>query len=105
MTDTTSTTTRRQARKPARLIGMTPAPDIESYASVPWYRRQQFALFPLFTPALIFIALTGHVYTTPTGTMRAYSDATVWRYGVVSRAFFVAVSLIVTVTVASLIWG
>ena len=104
MTDTINTTDRRDARKPASLVGMEPVTDVESYDSVPWYRKQWFALFPLFAPALILIALTGNVYASATKTMKGYSDVDVWRYTAASRVFFIAVAVFVTVMVTSSIW-
>ena len=104
MTNTRSTTDRRDQKKPASLVGMQPATDIGSYDSVPWFRKQWFALFPLFAPALILIVLTGDVYASATKTMKGYSDADVWRYTVGSRVFFVACALLVILFVTSSIW-
>ena len=105
MTDTIPTTNRRDARKPASSFGMEPATDFESYDSVPWFRKQWFALFPLFAPALILIALTGGVYARATESMKGHSDADVWRYTAASRVFFIAVAVFITVMVILLIWG
>lgn len=72
---------------------MEPAPDIESYDDVPWFRKTWPALFPLFAPVAIVVALTGDVYAKANPKMRDYSDAEVWRYNARSRAFFVVAAL------------
>ena len=66
MSDTTLTPTANDAassnvttRKPIAMAGWEPAPEIESFDTVPWFRRAWFAFFPLFVPATLVIALTG----------------------------------------------
>ena len=86
------------AKKP---IGMEPAIDIVSYDAVPWYRKQWFALFPLFIPAMLVVVLTGDVFLKATPKMKEHSEANVWRYTSGSKAFFIAVGLIVVVVVIS----
>jgi hypothetical protein len=81
--------TNETPRKPLKFVGMSPATDVASYQSVPWYRRGGFAFFPLFAPVLILAALTGDIFQKPSASMRAYSDAEVWRYGRAARAWFV----------------
>lgn len=104
MTDTMTPNPVKNPKKPASLVGMVPATDIESYDSVPWYRKQWFALFPLFAPVLILIALTGGVYASATKSMKGYSDAQVWRYTTGSRVFFVTTAVFVIVFVTSAFW-
>lgn len=87
--------------KPFGLAGMEPAVDIEAYDAVPWFRKKEFALFPLFVPATILIALTGDIFTRPNKPMQQHSDAQVWRYTRGSRAFFVVLGAIVMYVVVS----
>lgn len=95
--------THRLEKKPFRLAGLEPATGIESYGDVPWYRRQELIMFPLFVPAMIVVALTGDVFHKANKKMRATSDAPVWRYTAASRVFFAVVGLVVVATVLSLL--
>lgn len=92
-------------RKPITLVGINPANDIESYNDVPWFRKQEVALFPLFLPITIFTGLTGDVFHKANPKMKDYSNAEVWRYSAASRAFFIAVSLAVLVTYYFIFFG
>ncbi len=96
------TITTHPNRKPLSLIGMEPAAHIESYDSVPWYRRQWIALFPLLFPALVVLALTGEVYAKANRTMKRHADAEVWRYTVGARAFFVVTAVAVVALVVGI---
>lgn len=89
------------AGKPAVLAGWEPAPEIESYDDVAWFRKTWFVFFPLFVPAALVIALTGDVYGTANGTMKKYSEAQVWRCTTACRAFVILLSLIVIVALVS----
>lgn len=93
------------AKKPFSLMGMEPATHFESYDSVPWYRKQWFALFPLCAVALLVIAPAGAVYSKPTKTMKEYSEARVSRYTPSARAFFVAQALFLIVIEVIVLWG
>lgn len=48
---------------------------LDSYAKVPWYRRNWFAIvcFFIFAPALLLVLLTGNVYYKKAGEARGYS--------------------------------
>ena len=97
---------RRHACVPVvSLIGVEPVTNVESYDSVPLYRKQWFALFPLFILAIPMIASTGSVYCKANGAMKEYSEANVWRYTPVARAFFVVEALLVILFVANALWG
>ncbi len=91
MTDMTATQT---AKKPCSLVGLEPATDVESYGDVPWYRRQEVILFPLFLPIMIVVAVTGTIFHKANRTMSATSDAAVWRYTAAARAFFVVIGVL-----------
>lgn len=96
MTDTIPT------RKAMKHLGMAPAAEIESYDSVPWFRRAWFALFPLFVPALIVIALTGDVFIKATRSMKAHSEANVWRYSGVAKAAYIVANLVFVAVVINI---
>lgn len=57
-----------------------------SYDEVPWYRKNWFAIltFLIFTPALLFIAVSGDIYYKRNGEVRKYSTA--------ARVFLVLIS-------------
>ncbi len=100
-----ATTNTHPHRKPFSLIGMEPVPHLESYDSVPLYRRQWLALFPPLFLALVVIAVTGDVYAKANRTMSQHADAEVWRYTVAARAFFVVTAVAVAAFTALNIWG
>lgn len=95
----------KTTRKPASLFGMEPAGDVESYRALPWFRKQEFALFPLLLPATIVIALTGDVFHNASPKMKEHSDANVWRYTGVGRAVFIGVSVVVLVVALLAFFG
>lgn len=95
--------------KAARLLfgpfTMVPAPEIESYDAVPWFRKAWFVHIPLLLPALI-IAATGDVYAKANANMkeRANSDAEVWRSRPSTRVVIVLGQIIFLLALASIIW-
>lgn len=92
-----------RAKKPMSLTGLMPATEVRSYNDVPWYRKQEFALFPLLMPLLILVVLTGDVFHGATTTMKEYSDANVWRYSAAARTFFGVVGAISMIVMATLL--
>lgn len=86
-------------------FAMVPAPEIESYDAVPWFRKAWFVHVPLLLPALI-IAATGNFYAKATEKMkeRADSEAEVWRSTAATRVFVVLGQIIFLLALASIIW-
>jgi hypothetical protein len=85
---------------------MVPAPEIESYDSVPWYRKAWFIFFPLFIPAALVIILTGDIYMKANGEMnkRADADAEVWRSTVANRACVFVGLVVFALSAANILW-
>lgn len=93
-------------RRPKVPFSMVPAPEIESYDSVPWFRKAWFVWIPLLVPALV-IAATGDFYTKANKKMneRVDSDAEVWRSTVANRVLVVVAQAVFLLALANIIWS
>lgn len=81
-------------RKPFRWAGMEPAPSIDSYSDVPWFRRNEIALFPIFLPLMIVVIATGDLFYRANPRMKEYSGADVWRFKAWAKVFFLVLDAI-----------
>ncbi|MGI9595184.1 MAG: hypothetical protein ACR2QK_03430 [Acidimicrobiales bacterium] len=113
MTNTTPTPTGSQAatgeetaNKPLHWFSMVPAPEIQSYDDVPWYRKTWFIFFPLFIPVGIIMALTGDVYVKANQKMkeRSNSEAEVWRSTIANRACIIVGQVIFVAAAVNVLW-
>lgn len=91
MRDTTPSTPAATHRpgKPLSWIGLVPAPEVGSFDSLPWYRKD-WILPPIFLPVAIFVVLTGDLYSKASKRSKRYSPADAWRYTAPAKAVLIA---------------